>query len=104
MLVPSSAWEERILASIDKGIDAFGPSVKNVLYYRFTSIYNSKRQEILRKPELFTESLRTFFGERSFHVEDAIVASLIDTFHLTDVTYADSLTRAIHEAVKQNRN
>ena len=100
---PGSAWEEKILSSIDKGIDAFGPSVKNVLYYRFSAIYNSQRGDILKKPDLFAESLRTFFGERAFHVEAAIVGSVIDTFHLSDVTYSDSLVRVIHEAVKQNR-
>ena len=96
--------EEKLLTSIDKGIDTFGPSVKNVLYYRFNTIYHSQRKDILKEPQLFTESLRNFFGDRSFHVEEAIVASIIDTFHLVDVNYADSLTRVIHEAVKQNRD
>ena len=63
---------------------------KSVLYYRFSAIYNSQRGDILKKPDLFTESLRAFFGERAFHVEDAIVGSVIDTFHLSDVTYSDS--------------
>jgi hypothetical protein len=98
-----SSPEEKLLSSIDRGIDAFGPSVKSVLYYRFSSIYNSERKDILKKPQLFTESLRNFFGDRSFHVEESIVASIIDAFHLSEVNYADSLTRVVHEAVKQNR-
>jgi hypothetical protein len=78
--------------------------VKGVIYYRFSTIYNSKRDEIPRKPELFSESLRTFFGERGYHVEAAIVASIIDAFHLVEVTYSDSLVRTINEARKQLRS
>jgi hypothetical protein len=96
--------ESKLLDCIDRGLDVFGTSVKNVIYFRFRTIYNSERSEIPRKPELFSESLRTFFGERGYHVESAIVASLVDEFHLTEVTYSDSLVRAIHEARKQLRS
>lgn len=96
--------ESKLLDCIDKGLDVFGTSVKSVIYFRFKTIYNSERSEIPRKAELFSESLRFFFGERSFHVETAIVGSIVDSFHLTEVTYSDSLVRAIHEARKQLRS
>jgi hypothetical protein len=95
--------EEGLLECIDKGFDVFGQSVKNVVYFRFSKIYNSERKDILIKPELFTESLQTFFGERAFHVEQVIVATIVDRFHLRNVTYSDSLTRAITEARNQIR-
>ncbi len=96
--------ESKILECIDNGLDVFGTSVKSVIYWRFKTIYNCERSEIPRKPELFSESLRAFFGDRGYHVETAIVASLVDAFHLTEVTYSDSLVRAIHEARKQLRS
>ena len=96
--------EEKLLQCIDKGIDVFGDSAKSVIYYRFSTIYNSSRKDILLKPQLFCESLRAFFGERSFHVEESIVGAIVDTFHPQDVTYADSRTRAVTEARKQIRS
>jgi len=96
--------ESKLLDCIDKGLDVFGTTVKSVIYWRFKTIYNSERSEIPRKPDLFSESLRAFFGDRGYHVETAIVASLVDEFKLTEVTYSDSLVRAIHEARKQLRS
>jgi len=96
--------EEKILESIDKGLDVFGTSVKSVVYYRFKTISNLEREDIARKPEQFSECLRSFFGQRAFNVEAAIVESLLETFHLTDVRQSDSATRAIVEARKLVRS
>ena len=104
MLVVENEPDSKLLESIDRGLDVFGTSVKSVIYWRLSTIYHSERSEIPRKPELFSESLHIFFGERGFHVETSIVASIIDTFHLTEVTYSDSLVRTIHEARKQLRS
>ncbi len=104
LLTVGNEGEEKLLQCIDRGIDVFGDSVKSVIYYRFSTIYNSSRKEIPLKPQLFCESLRSFFGERSFSVEQSIVASIVDNFHLQEVTYADSLTRAVLEARKQIRS
>jgi hypothetical protein len=95
--------EDTILNCIDAGIDVFGKSVKNVIYWRMQTILNLERKDIPRKPEVFSESLRNFFGERSISIEQSIVAVLIDKFHMEDVTYSDSMTRAIIEARKQVR-
>jgi len=103
-VLAGSESESKLLDCIDRGLDVFGTSVKNVIYFRFKTIYNSERSEIPRKPELFSESLRVFFGERGHHVDMAIVASLVDTFKLTEVTYSDSLVRAINEARKRLRS
>ncbi len=93
--------ESRILECVDEGLDVFGVSVKTVIYWRFRTIYNCQREDILRKPELFTESLRTFFGDRAFHVEASIVASLTVKLKLAGVEPSDSLTMAVTNARKQ---
>lgn len=103
-MIPSGAREEDLLQSIDAGLDVFGKSVKSVIYWRFSKIYQSGREDIPRKPELFTESLRSFFGERAFSVEASIVGSIINNFRLPDLRQSDSLIRAIVEARKQIRS
>ena len=96
--------EYAILECVDAGIDVFGKSVKNVIYWRMQTVHNLDRKDIPRKPELFSESLRSFFGERSFSIEQSIVAALMDRFHMKDVTYSDSMARALIEARKQLRS
>jgi hypothetical protein len=92
--------EDKILECIDSGIDVFGISVKDVIYWRLKSLYNLDRKDIVKKPEVFSECLRNFFGERAFNVEAAIVASILHSFHLSDVNLSDSATRAIVGARK----
>jgi hypothetical protein len=99
----SSNEEERILECVDRGLDVFGSSVKTVIYHSFQVSYNQDRKDIIRKPELFSQCLRSFFGERAFHVEAAIVAVISDRLHPVNVTLSDSLTRAIVEARNQSR-
>ena len=100
MVVHDSHSQEEILQCIDSGLDVFGTTVKNVIYFRFKTILNLERTDIVRKPEAFSESLRSFFGERAFNVEAAIVASIIGRFHLTELNPSDSAVRAIIEARK----
>ncbi|MCL4517607.1 MAG: hypothetical protein M1587_00240 [Thaumarchaeota archaeon] len=96
--------EETILQCIDSGIDVFGSTVKTVIYWRFSTLHNLERKDILNKPQAFTECLRNFFGERAFNVEQAIVGAILGKFHLNDVTLSDSATRAIIEARKKVRS
>ena len=93
--------EDKILDCTDSGIDAFGISVKTVIYFRFKTLYGLKRGDVVRKPELFSECLRDFFGEKSVNVEASIVASVLHSFHLADVRLSDSATKTIISARKQ---
>jgi hypothetical protein len=99
-LVEAAYEEEKILECVDAGIDVFGSTVKQVIYYRLKTLNNLDRKEVVKKPEVFAECLRGFFGDRAFLVEQAIVASIQGTFHLADVSLSDSATRAIVEARK----
>lgn len=98
LLVHANAGEEKILQCIDDGLNVFGSSVKNVIYWRFQTVYNCQREDILKKPELFRECLRTFFGERAFNVEVAIVGSIAASLHVPTLQISDSMTRAVNEA------
>jgi hypothetical protein len=98
LMIHAEYTEEKILDCIDAGIDVFGNTVKNVIYWRLKTLSGLDRKDIVKKPEMFCECLRSFFGERAFNVEASIVASILGTFHLTDVSLSDSATRAIISA------
>jgi hypothetical protein len=91
---------DKILDCVDAGLDVFGKTVKNVIYYRFKTMFELERGDIVRKPEKFAECLRDFFGTSAFNVESSIVGSILGTFHLPDVNLSDSTVRAIAEARK----
>ena len=92
--------QETILDCIDSGLDVFGITVKNVIYFRFKTLLNLERTDIVKRPDAFVECLRNFFGDRSFNVEAAIVASIIEKFHMKELSLSDSSVRAIIEARK----
>jgi hypothetical protein len=98
VLAHANVNEEKILECVDEGLNVFGSSVKSVIYWRFQTVYNGRREDILRKPDLFKECLRTFFGERAFNVEAAIVASIVSKLNIPSLQMSDSITRAINEA------
>jgi hypothetical protein len=99
--VTDNIGPEKVLQCVDTGLDAFGPTVKDVIYFRLKVLYGLERSDIVKKPDVLTECMRNFFGERSFHVEQSIVGSIMGGFHLTEVNLSDSMTRAIVEARKQ---
>lgn len=103
ILSPSGSKEDKLLESIDAGLDSFGKSVTHVIYWRFSTIYKADKRDVLKKPDMFRESLYSFFGERALLVESSVVSSIINTFHLSEVKKSDSLTRAISEAMKKIR-
>ncbi|MGI0092139.1 MAG: hypothetical protein ACREBS_10550 [Nitrososphaerales archaeon] len=103
-VINEQCTEETLLKCVDSGLDVFGNTVKNVIYWRFKAAFNLDRKDIVNKPEMFCECLRSFFGERAFSVEQAIVGSILGTFPLVDVNLSDSATRAIAEARKKVRS
>jgi hypothetical protein len=100
MLVHANYGEEKILECVDEGLDVFGSSVKNVIYWRFRTVYNCERDDITKRPELFSECLRSFFGERAFNVEASIVGAIMANLHVPALQFSDSMTRAVNEARK----
>jgi hypothetical protein len=101
LVVHDNFTTDNILDCIDSGLDAFGTTVKNVIYFRFKTIFDLDRRDILRKPEAFRECLIGFFGERAFNIEMSIVAQIVERFHLPEVNLSDSMVRAVVEARKQ---
>jgi hypothetical protein len=104
MSLALASEEDKILNCIDQGIDVFGKSVKDVVYWRLHTIQKLDRKDIPRKPDLFSESLRSFFGERSLTIEQSIVTVLIETLHVKDVNRSDSMAHVIAEARRQLRS
>ena len=88
------ALPQGILECIDGGLNVFGASVKNVVYWGLEHEYGMKRMDVLTKPETFCSFLNEIFGAGSKIVESWIVKKLISKFEITDF-HEDQLSKAI---------
>jgi len=94
--VLSENFESEIVKCVDRGLDAIGQNVKQVIYWHLENRLNIKRSEIASKPEAFIKALESMFGEGARHLEKAIIREISMTF---DVPIpSDSLAEVIRAA------
>jgi hypothetical protein len=65
--------EQEILNCIDRGMDAYGNSFKQVIYFKMQQISDTEREGMLRKPQGLALALEEIFGAGAKSVERAIV-------------------------------
>ena len=95
----SDGQADRLLDSIDRGLDTFGESVKDVIYWKLENKYHVKRKEIESEPDKFVSSLRDMFGIGSRTVEVKIAEQLRVSFGMPELGSDD-----LASAIKQIRN
>lgn len=86
---------QKILDSIEKGLDVFGKSVKAAIYWGLEHEYHMKREEVATNPEPFCHHMKQIFGAGSELVELRIVNELRKQFSADDLDGHD-LTKAIN--------
>jgi hypothetical protein len=69
-----------ILDGISKGFDIIGPNVKQVFYSEMMLTHKLSKNEILERPEEFTEAMSTFFKVGTTLVERAIGQEIVKNF------------------------
>ena len=92
--------EQEILNCIDRGMDAYGESFKQVIYFKMRQISDTEREGMLRKPQGLAMALDDIFGAGGKSVERAIVREIRSTFAISR-SESDSLD--ITSAVRQER-
>ncbi len=69
-----------ILDGISKGLDAIGPNVEQVFYTEMMLSHNLTKNEILDRPEEFTEAMSKFFRVGTSLVERTIGQEIVKNF------------------------
>lgn len=69
-----------ILDGISKGLDSIGPNVEEVFYTEMMISHNLTRNEILDRPEEFTEAMSKFFRVGTSLVDRAIGQEIVKNF------------------------
>lgn len=80
---------DRVLECIDKGLDTFGESVKQAIYWRLESEYRLRRRDIVEKPDVFSKNLFKIFGVGTKTVEQIIIEKLRITFDIPNIMVQD---------------
>jgi hypothetical protein len=92
---------EDVLECVDVGLDAFGSTIKKVVYFRFETAYDLQRRDILRRPKAFHECLGNFFGKGAPLVEASIVAAIGRKFPFIKTDSDDTVATVLIEMRKQ---
>ncbi len=69
-----------ILDGISKGLDTIGPNVEQVFYTEMMLSHNLTKNEILERPEVFTEAMSRFFRVGTSLVDRAIGQEIVKNF------------------------
>jgi len=76
------SFNYEILQCVTKGLDAFGPSVKQTVYWQLLVVYNLKPSDIVNFPETFVKALENMFGAGAVAIERAITLEFKSNFQV----------------------
>ena len=71
-----------ISEAVQKGLDHFGPTFKNVVFHELMNAYHLDSKSISKKPDLFNEFLDRVFSLGAARVKQAIVQEIAIKFDL----------------------
>ncbi|MFI5420467.1 MAG: hypothetical protein ACHQ1H_05825 [Nitrososphaerales archaeon] len=77
--VPQSL-QEGVLEGINKGLESLGQNVREVFYSEMEARHNLERNEILSRPEKFSDAICEFFTNGSTIVERTIGREIVSIF------------------------
>ena len=78
-----------IISCIDRAFSRFGQSVFSVVCWKFHFDTNLTKDEIVNRPDLFSNTIRELFRDGSIAIERAIMEELKFGFNLPDRNYKD---------------
>jgi hypothetical protein len=95
-LVPSyceeDAYSSQILKFVERGLDAYGPMTKRVVYWQLWIRFKLTKKDIPSHPEKFVQSIRDVFGDSSSSIEQVIIREMITSSELQGVDSSDLIT------------
>jgi hypothetical protein len=97
MFLDRERARENFLASIDRGLDAFGSNVRLVVYFELNRLFGISREEIPLKPDRLVETIDELFGVGAFAVSRAILKELEASSGIKGLSQQNLLT-ALREA------
>ena len=73
-----------LLKCVDNGLDRFGTSVKQTIYWKITILHGSLENAIVENPSIFIGVMREIFRDSAIGVERSIIEEIRNTFNLSE--------------------
>ena len=100
---PIEDVDAAILEAVEKGLDHFGPSFKNVVFHELKVTYNLDSKLITVKPNTFSEFLDRLFSIGAVTIRKAIVREIGLRFSLpTDQEDISSVIKKARSSSRRN--
>lgn len=93
-VMPSMEETPEILQAIDRGLDVFGTSVRQSIYFHLEKECGIDRSEILSNPEKLERGLEVLFGSGTQIVLMHIVRKINSEFGVNGTTLTDAIRKA----------
>ncbi len=90
-----------LVTSLDRALDEYGSSVKQVVYWNFEMTYGYGRESVFSHPEEFVKTLKSIFGSGAALVEKRI-SSEIRSAQGLDGDNSESLVNLLRTARRAN--
>jgi hypothetical protein len=69
-----------LLRCIDKGLENFGKSVKQTIYWKISILYGSPQEAIISNPAILVEVIRNTFRDSAIGVEKFLINEIVSSF------------------------
>ncbi|MDH2901579.1 MAG: hypothetical protein PXY39_11475 [archaeon] len=88
----------RLLASLDRALDVYGESMKQVIYSNLETMFGVKRESIIDNPEKFVETLDKIFGSGSGAIKKTILVHMEELTQNPEGVSSTELSNALRDA------
>jgi hypothetical protein len=89
---------EYVTSCLERGLDHYGPTTKQVVFWELDKNFKVKENKILMQPEKFVKCLRQMFGPGSKTIEKVIIEEIKSSPQYSNVCDSDLIL-----ALKQMR-
>jgi hypothetical protein len=94
----------RVLACLDRALDVYGKSVKQVVYWNLETMFGVKKESIPNNPGEFVETLDKIFGSGATIVKKTILIHMEELRRGGRTGSFDELLTALKDARIQSQN
>lgn len=93
-----------LLQCIDKGLERFGTSVKQTIYWKISILHGSLQNAIIANPSIFINVLRELFHDSSVGVEESLLKEISEVFGSCDGNTLEDAIRSAKDQITPTSN
>ena len=94
-----------LLECIDRGLEKFGRSVKQTIYWKISILYGTPQETIISNPSVFVQLLRNTFRDSAVGIEKVLLNEIVSRFgSLEDSGTLEDTLKTIRDQLGSTHN